>query len=136
MPPKAAATAAAAGARPAKAGGSTSSSSSSSARLARFVSPAALARNNELLAWARTVVALAGGALAGVWGLTGLKGFGLYGAVHGLVGAALLLTRLGLRPGDFFPNTGPLGLVAGGLMDNFMLYIVVWSFLYALLHVY
>ncbi len=90
------------------------------------ISAPAVAKNGELVAWARTLLSVVAGLVAGICGLTGAAGFAFYAAAHALTSLALL-ARLRCAPGDFFPETSALGFLAAGAFDNLFLFIVLWA---------
>jgi hypothetical protein len=112
-----------------------SSSSSSRAAPQRFVSPAAHQRNVETVAWARGMVALAGAAVCGIAGVTGTYGFAAYLLQHVVVSLCLLL-RMSFRPGEYLASSSPLSFVLGGITENLVMWALVWSFAYAVCHLY
>ncbi len=130
-------------ARAAAAASSSSSSSSSSSGNARgparFISPQAQQTNSELVAWTRGVVALAGAAACGIMGVTGSVGFAAYVVQHVLVSLALL-AKMRLRPGAYLSaqvsSPNPALFAVGGLADNLVMWLLVWSFAFAVTHRY
>jgi hypothetical protein len=125
--------------RPGGAALAKSGGGSSARGPARFISPVALQANAELVAWTRGVVALAGAAACGVMGVTGSVGFAAYVVQHLLVGLALLV-RLRLEPGAYLSpqvsSPHPVLFVLGGVGDNLVMWLLVWSFAFAVTHKY
>lgn len=102
----------------------------------RWVSPVVVAKNNALVAWARTLCAVVAGLAAGICGATGATGPGVYVASHVAISLALML-RMPAPLKDIFPDTpSPLLFVAGGLLDNALLFIVFWALGFAGLWVF
>ncbi len=101
------------------------------------MSPTALAKNNETVTWSRSIVAVAGAAACGVLGVTGTQGFVLYVVQH-ILSSLLLLARMGFSPAKYLTGgpSSPLWFVLGGLMDNLVVWLLVWSFAFALCHFY
>ena len=89
----------------------------------RFVSPAALQVNTNLVAWARTLVALVAGLCVGICGVTGVAGLGAYLCAHAAVSVALL-ARMRFAPSDYFVDTSSTAFVASGAVDNVLLFLV------------
>jgi hypothetical protein len=106
-----------------------------SPRRAGTVSIPAAVKNNELVAWARTLMAVVGGLLAGALGLTGAAGFAFFALTHAVTSIALA-ARMRCATADFFPETGVLGFVGGGAFDNLALFVVVWALGYGALWVF
>ena len=104
-------------------------------RRAAAVDAVAAQRNAELAAWARTLMAVVGGLLAGVCGLTGLHGFGVYFLTHAATSLALL-ARLRCAPAAFFADATPATFLASGAFDNLLLFIVMWALGFGTLHVF
>lgn len=97
------------------------------------LSEAALRHNVNVLEFGRTVQAATSGCAAGVLGLTGFHGFGFY-----LLCAALqsLIWRVqaGTSWQRYFLAKTPL--FTHGLMNGLFTYVLLWTFLYGMVHVY
>lgn len=120
-----------------KTNSSTNNNNNSSARAPqRFISPQALQKNVENIAWARGVVALAGAAACGIIGLTGIWGFVLYIVQHVLI-SAVLLAGMKCKPQDYLsPAPSALTFVTGGVAENLVMWLLVWTLFFALCHLY
>ena len=101
----------------------------------RFVSPLAVARNTELCAWARTLMSVVAGLVAGILGITGAWGFVCYLGAH-VLSSLGLLTQMRLDPAEFFQGSSPLSFVTSSLLDNLLLYVVFWALGYGFLWVF
>lgn len=79
---------------------------------------------------------VAGAAASGIIGVTGSQGFIAYVLLHLLVSAALL-AKMKYTPGEYLHNqTSAAGFLLSGLGDNIVMWILVWTFAYALVHFY
>lgn len=92
-------------------------------------------KNNEILNWSRTVIAIVAGLLAGACGLTGFSGFALYAVAH-VVSSLAFLARLGFAPDIFFPHSGFLDFIGNGLQQSCLLFVVLWAVGYGALWVF
>lgn len=96
----------------------------------------AAARNIQLAAVVRTLLAVVTGSAVGILGLKGGPGFAVYAAQHLLVSAALL-QRAKWRPADVFPGEPSVaGTVAGTALEQVLTYVLCWTLAYALVHIY
>jgi hypothetical protein len=102
---------------------------------ARFVSPAAVMRNSESLAWIRTLMTIVGASATGVLGLTGTAGFLAYAVLHVVVSLAVL-AAMGFRPADYVAGSSPASFLLAGLSDNLVSFILFWTLGYGLVHIY
>ena len=93
-------------------------------------------KNAALLAWARTVMTIVAGLSAGICGVTGVAGLGVYVASHLLISAALMLRIPGALSETFPDVASPLLFVSSGVFDNVLLYIVFWALAHAGLWVF
>ena len=95
--------------------------------------PSALQRNHAAVEFVRTLCTLAGGAGAGVLGLTGGAGFLAYLGVQ--ASATLgLAARMGWAPGEYLPGATLAGFAAGSVGESILVYIVAWAVVYSLVH--
>jgi hypothetical protein len=103
----------------------------------RFASPIAVLRNTEAITLVRTAFISVGGAACGVSGLTGLSfGIAAYLILH-VIASVALLQWSGWKPAQFFPQSPTaLKFLFSGLLDNVLIFILLWSLLFALLHMY
>ncbi|KAG8193510.1 hypothetical protein JTE90_003722 [Oedothorax gibbosus] len=96
-------------------------------------SEGAVRHNAVLLEYCRTSMAALSGSAAGVVGLTGLLGFAFYG----LTAAALwlfLLAKAGAKWDTFFRSRTQL--LTSGFFGGLITYILFWTFLFGMVHVY
>ena len=91
--------------------------------------------NQHRVAWARTLMAVVGGLLAGIIGIQGLFGFAIYFAVTFVTSLALLIP-MKFKPSEYFAGVTPLGFALSGAFDNLLLYIVAWAAGFGILWVF
>jgi hypothetical protein len=105
--------------------------------VARFASPLAVLRNTEAVTLVRTAFISAGGAACGIVGLTGLAGgITAYIFLHLLASIALLQVA-SWKSEDYFPQSpSSVKFVLSGILDNVLIFILLWALSYALLHMY
>lgn len=99
----------------------------------QFISEVAVRGNAAVLDYCRTSVSALSGATAGILGLTGLYGFIFYFFSAFLL-SVLLILKAGRRWNKFFKSRRPL--YTGGLVGGLFTYILFWTFLYGMVHVY
>ncbi|XP_062815683.1 ER membrane protein complex subunit 6 [Anolis carolinensis] len=99
----------------------------------QFISEGAVRGNAALLDYCRTSVSALSGATAGILGLTALHGFVFY-FLASLLLSLLLVLKAGRRWGKCFKSRRPL--FTGGLIGGLFTYILFWTFLYGMVHVY
>ncbi|XP_020281182.1 ER membrane protein complex subunit 6 [Pseudomyrmex gracilis] len=96
-------------------------------------SEAALVNNSAIVEYCKISMAALSGGTAGLLGLTGLYGFGFYiFAVLGLW--AMLLMKVGSQWRKYFISRR--GLLTGGFFGGLCTYVLFWTFLYGMVHVY
>ncbi|XP_056662933.1 ER membrane protein complex subunit 6 [Monodelphis domestica] len=98
-----------------------------------FISEAAVRGNAAVLDYCRTSVSALSGATAGILGLTGLYGFVFYFLASTLL-SLLLALKAGRRWNKYFKSRRPL--FTGGLVGGLFTYVLFWTFLYGMVHVY
>ena len=81
----------------------------------------------------RTAGATLSGCAAGILGLTGLKGFALYVLVSILMSATLWV-HTGEQRSKFFRSS--MDLLWEGITGNLFTYILFWTVLYGMVHIY
>ena len=87
----------------------------------------ALMANQHSVAWARTLMTVVGGLLAGIIGVQGLAGFAIYFFITFITSLALLIP-MKFQPADYFAGSPtPVGFLVSGAFDNVLLYIVAWA---------
>ncbi|XP_078515310.1 ER membrane protein complex subunit 6-like [Lissotriton helveticus] len=104
----------------------------------QFISEAAVRGNAAVLDYCRTSVSALSGATAGILGLTGLYGFvfisWLRFSVHYFLLSLLLVLKSGRRWNKYFKSRRPL--FTGALLGGLFTYVLFWTFLYGMVHVY
>ncbi|KRZ71784.1 ER membrane protein complex subunit 6, partial [Trichinella papuae] len=91
-------------------------------------------RNNfSVLEYSRTCQAAASGVAAGILGLTGLAGFVFY-FLCALAQSCVWYWKTDCRWKDYFPNFSTILL--HGLFGGLFTYVLFWTFLYGIVHVY
>ena len=93
----------------------------------------AIRNNGAILEHIRTSVSALSGGSAGVLGLTGLYGFAFYFIVSFVISVMLLL-KAGSQWQKYFRSRTVL--FTNGLMGGLFTYILFWTFLYGMVHVY
>lgn len=99
----------------------------------QFISEVAVRGNAAVLDYCRTSVSALSGATAGILGLTGLYGFIFYFLASFLL-SLLLILKAGRRWNKCFKSRRLL--FTGGLVGGLFTYILFWTFLYGMVHVY
>ena len=92
-----------------------------------------IAANTRVLTFARTLVAAFAGASAGILGLETYAGFLFYFAAN-LVGSALLFFAMHTKPSKYLVS--PNSVWTEAATSGFMTYLLVWTLVYNLVHVY
>ncbi|KAL4096641.1 PREDICTED: ER membrane protein complex subunit 6 [Diuraphis noxia] len=93
----------------------------------------ALRNNSSVVEYCRTSMSALSGCTAGILGLTGLSGFIFYiFSVLALWG--LLLFKAGNLWQKYFLNRH--SLLTGGFFSGLFTYVLFWTFLYGMVHVY
>ncbi len=107
------------------------------AEAARFASPIAVMRNTEAVTLIRTAFISVGGVACGIVGLTGLAGgITAYVLLH-LIASISVLQLSAWKPAQYFPQSpSPIKFLLSGIMDNILIFILLWALAYALLHMY
>ncbi|CAH1258523.1 ER membrane protein complex subunit 6-like [Branchiostoma lanceolatum] len=96
-------------------------------------SDAAIRTNNAILEFCRTSFSGLSGATAGVLGLTALYGFIFY-FVASLLMSLLLILKAGSSWGRYFKSRWRI--FTSGLMGGLFTYVLSWTFVYGMVHVY
>lgn len=99
----------------------------------QFISEVAVRGNAAVLDYCRTSVSALSGATAGILGLTGLYGFVFY-FMSAFLLSVLLILKAGRRWNKFFKSRRLL--FTGGLVGGLFTYVLFWTFLYGMVHVY
>ncbi|XP_033624884.1 ER membrane protein complex subunit 6-like [Asterias rubens] len=93
----------------------------------------AIRSNMSILSYCRTFVSALSGSSAGILGLTGLEGFFFYFIVS-FAFSAMLFIKAGRNWQEFFRFRQPL--ITSGLLGGLFTYVLFWTFLYGMVHVY
>lgn len=101
-------------------------------KAARFISQPALRKNMTINQHCMTAVYGLSGAAAGIIGLNGWSGF-IFFAVAGMLLVGLLQLKAGGDWTKYFPDYKCL---RNGWMTAFKTYILFWTFLYGMIHIY
>ncbi|CAH8536667.1 unnamed protein product [Schistosoma rodhaini] len=96
-------------------------------------SPAAAQHNLALINYCRISIAALSGCTAGILGLTGIMGFMFYFLAHGFL-SLLLLQKAGKLWNKYFIQRSCL--TYGGVFGELTTYILFWTFIYGMVHVY
>eukprot|EP01138_Halocafeteria_seosinensis_P002832 gb/GECG01002893.1/.p1 GENE.gb/GECG01002893.1/~~gb/GECG01002893.1/.p1 ORF type:complete len:118 (+),score=6.67 gb/GECG01002893.1/:1-354(+) len=93
-----------------------------------------LRKNTHKAKYLRMALTILFACAAGILGVTGVAGFGLYAIAQLTVSAVVAL----LCKGDTFSYFGekPLNFVISGFTEELISYILFWTLLYALVHIY
>ncbi|KAI6649608.1 Transmembrane protein 93 [Oopsacas minuta] len=97
------------------------------------ISEPSLRFNLQQISYCRTTTAVLTGSTAGILGLTGVLGFVLYLSTAVLV-SVILLAKAGANSASFFPSKSSLYLQ--GVLEEIVTYILFWTLLYGIVHVY
>ena len=93
----------------------------------------AMRQNGAIVEYCRTSGAAIAGVTAGVLGLTGLYGFGFY-ILSSLVLSLLLAFKAGTNWNNYFLSSRAVWF--DGVLGGLFTYVLLWTFLYGLVHVY
>ncbi|CDW55583.1 Rab5ip and Ribosomal S4 and S4 domain containing protein [Trichuris trichiura] len=109
------------------------SSKHSSNECEQIYSDGAVRNNYAVLEYSRTCQAAASGVAAGILGLTGLNGFMFY-CLCAFVQSAVWCWKAGFHLSDYF--THPSAVLTHGVLGGLFTYVLFWTFLYGIVHVY
>eukprot|EP00123_Amoebidium_parasiticum_P019431 comp25344_c0_seq1/m.46989 comp25344_c0_seq1/g.46989 ORF comp25344_c0_seq1/g.46989 comp25344_c0_seq1/m.46989 type:complete len:111 (-) comp25344_c0_seq1:683-1015(-) len=93
----------------------------------------ALKHNLQAVDYCRIMVSAVGGCVAGILGLTNLEGFIFYFGASGAM-TVLLTNKTANKQFDYFQGTSQVAL--DGIAGNLLSYVLFWTFIYGLVHVY
>lgn len=93
----------------------------------------AVRQNSSIIDYCRTSGAVIAGAAAGIMGLTGLSGF-VFFVFFSTILSAVLSMKAGRDWNKYFTTKRQLWL--DGMLGGLFTYILVWTFLYGMVHVY
>ena len=91
--------------------------------------------NAKTIGWARTFMVITGGACAGVLGLTGLQGIIGFVVLYALISVSIL-AKVKFDLGNVLPGSTTPTFVLGGIMGELMSFLLFWTLLYGIVHVY
>jgi hypothetical protein len=95
-----------------------------------------LARSAQAINYVRTIMTIAGGFAAGILGLTGSRGLAFYVALY-LATSVLLVQRMpGGKVAHYVPKTSFASFLHGGMVNEALSFVLYWTFMYALVHIY
>ncbi|KAF2071789.1 hypothetical protein CYY_006896 [Polysphondylium violaceum] len=95
--------------------------------------PEIIMRNNKAVTFCQIPICILGGAIAGVLGFSGLFGFLFYFFVY-FTFCSLFVLRENKKLSLYFIN--PRSIWFDGLGSGLMPYILFWTFLYNIIHIY
>ncbi|XP_041359157.1 ER membrane protein complex subunit 6-like [Gigantopelta aegis] len=93
----------------------------------------AVRQNAAIIDYCRTSLSALSGATAGILGLTALYGFAFY-FITALLLSIMLLLKAGSRWHSQFVNRRTL--LISGVFGGLFTYVLFWTFLYGMVHVY
>lgn len=93
----------------------------------------AITYNNHLLEYCRTSMSALAGSTAGIIGLTSLYGFIFY-IIMVLILWMMIMSKAGSDYSRYF--TSPSAVLTNGFLSGLTTYVLFWTFLYGMVHVY
>lgn len=93
----------------------------------------AIRNNCDIVEYCRTALSIVAGCTAGILGLTGFSGFGFY-ILASMLMTVILLVKAGSQWRKYFLSRRSLWW--DGLLGGIFTYILFWTFLYGMVHVY
>lgn len=93
----------------------------------------AIRNNFSAVEYCKTFTSALSGSCAGILGLTGIVGFGFY-FVSALMLWLMILYKAGDDSKKYFRQRQIL--LTNGILDGLFTYILFWTFLYGMVHVY
>lgn len=97
------------------------------------VNERAVQHNQAVLEYCRTSLSVVAGATGGVLGLTGLYGFALY-FVYTLLLSLIFTLKVGSKWKHYFSSQRSIWL--GGALGGLFTYVLLWTFVYGMVHVF
>lgn len=96
-------------------------------------SPFAMSHNHHLVEYCRTSMSALAGSTAGIIGLTSLQGFIFY-----ILMVLILWVMLSLKAGTNWNSyfTSRWNVLTNGFLGGLTTYVLFWTFLYGMVHVY
>ena len=95
--------------------------------------PAAIRNNINVVDYSRAFLAVISGSSAGILGLTGLQGFIFYFALSILM-SILLVYKTGQNWDRYFLSRWTIW--SSGILGELFTYVLVWTFMYGMIHVF
>ena len=89
--------------------------------------------NSSIIDYCRTSAAAISGAAAGILGLTGLNGFAFF-LVFSLALSLMLAMKAGQNWNNYFTTRRQIWF--DGMIGGLFTYVLLWTFLYGMVHVY
>ncbi len=89
--------------------------------------------NNATIEYCRTSLAVIAGVTAGILGVTGLYGFVLY-LVYSFLVSSLLALKVGMKWNCYFTSRKSLWM--DGILGGLFTYVLLWTFVYGMVHVF
>ena len=99
----------------------------------QILSEPAIRYNNFLLDYCQTAMSALSGSAAGILGLTGLNGF-LFYFICSLILSFAILISMGVHVNKYFLSKQ--SIFTGTLWSGIQTYLLFWTFLYGMVHVY
>ena len=94
---------------------------------------AGIKNNEDVVVYCRTSLSIIGGCTAGILGLTGFAGFGFY-FLASLLMSLILTWKAGSQWKKYFVSRRSLWW--DGILGGIFTYVLFWTFLYGIVHVY
>ena len=96
-------------------------------------SPLAIATNHNIIEYCRTSMSALSGSTAGIIGLTSLYGFIFY-FLMAIALWLIIILKVGSNWNKYF--TSRRQILTNGLFGGLTTYVLFWTFLYGMVHVY
>ena len=95
-------------------------------------SPQAIAHNQREFNKFKSLLAVVGGILSGIFGFSGLPGFLIF-LPYSLVGTCLFVARLGTSVTSYYSSPGQL--IFKSLASGYMVYMLTWIVFYNCIYI-
>eukprot|EP00742_Colponemidia_sp_Colp-10_P003606 GILJ01003838.1.p1 GENE.GILJ01003838.1~~GILJ01003838.1.p1 ORF type:complete len:114 (-),score=16.12 GILJ01003838.1:193-534(-) len=112
---------------------STTKTDSKSEDLLEQVSADKVLHNGRVLAFCRIFASIVGGIVTGAFGLTGLEGIGMFFAFT-FISSFVLFLKADMNPAPYFKSS--MDVWTGNLLGGMMSFILFWTLLYNMIHIY
>lgn len=93
----------------------------------------AVFHNNSSIEYFRISVAVVAGTSAGILGVTGIYGFLVY-LLYSLLASLFLLCTVGMKWNSYFKSQ--FALVSDGVFGGLFTYVLLWTLVYGMVHVF